>query len=81
MQEASLLNTTIQACGLFNEAEVSYLWTSIVPRFMVEISYLSIYNDNFFLFCAWWTKMLHRYYALIFDFVKSTAFSNNVSSS
>jgi hypothetical protein len=50
MQEASLLNTTNQACGLFNEAEVGYLWTSIVPCFMVEISCLSIYNDNFFLF-------------------------------
>jgi hypothetical protein len=81
MQEASLLNTTNQACGLFNEAEVGYLWTSIVPCFMVEIYCLSICSDNFFLFFVWWTEMLLRYYALIFNFVKFTAFSNNVSSS
>jgi hypothetical protein len=42
MQEASLLNITNQACGLFNEAEVGYRWTSIAPCFMVEI-FLFIY--------------------------------------
>jgi hypothetical protein len=43
MQEASLLNITNQACGLFNEAEVGFLWTSIAPCFMVQILvYLSV---------------------------------------
>jgi hypothetical protein len=48
MQEASLLNTTNQACGLFNEADVGYLWTSICHaswlKFLVYLSIMTTFS-------------------------------------
>lgn len=49
MQEAHLLNITNQACALFNDGEVGFLWISIEACFMSEISCLYVIAFSFIL--------------------------------
>jgi hypothetical protein len=57
MQEASLLNITNQACGLFSEAEVGHLWTRIAfgmhkKGSLVHIAFGMHLASDFFRSCS-----------------------------